>query len=188
MQKVEVEEKVEVRERRFTATFTLTNSDKVAFSRRDLALCFYPQKVVTKADRNYEVITVDGKVVPLDNQRLVNRLWQIVQQSYIYNGTVKKANRYAFDWHKIVRRLCKDYQLESFRLFPERGGNKAVTEIKITTDTADYTTHVDTIERIYNCIRNKASHLRLEKSCYYNIAGPCPTDFEFPLLDEGIKA
>jgi len=168
---VEVEETVIPETKRFTATITLTNSKKVGFSRRDLALCFYPRNVVEKADRNYEVVSIDSRIVPFDNPRLVRRIWEIVQQRYIYDGTVKKVQRHSFDWFKIVKRLKRDYSLHGFYVGPER--HTIITEIKITTDTPTQSAHEQVVAEIYSHIRQNAPHLRLKKSCAYNVEGTC---------------
>jgi len=171
-----VEEKVKPDTKRFTATITLTNSKKVGFSRRDLALCFYPQKVVEKADRTYTTVMLDGRPIPMsDNPKLVKRLWEIIQHRYIHDGTVRKASRTSFDWAKIVKRLLRDYNLERFYAYPER--HKTITGIKITTNTPIYDEHAGIIEKLYLRIRKNAPHLSPKPNCSWNVEGTCPVPF-----------
>jgi len=173
----QVMEKVEPKEKngetRYTATIDLTNSKKVGFTRRDLALCFFPRAVVEKADRNYEVITLDGTILPFDNPRVVRRLWNIVQQKYIYNGVVKKAQRHNFDWFKIVNKLKKDYKIQSINTLPER--QTLVTQVKITPDTDDFNEYVDIMKRIIQKIAQNAPHLTFlwdPNKCFFTMACP----------------
>jgi len=170
-----VEETVKEDTTRYTATFSLTNSKKVGFTRRDLALCFYPTAVVRKADRNYEALKIDGAILPFDNQRLVRRLWDIIQQKFIYNGTVKKIDRHNFSWNKIARRLMRDYNLKSFRVFPER--HVIVTEIQITSNTSNFDEHKEIVTQLYEQMRKNAPHLTMDKDCFSYQRGVCLIDF-----------
>lgn len=176
MQEATVVEKVENEKNEkteYTATLTLTNSSKVGFTRRDLALCFFPSAVVEKADRRYEVISIDGAIIPFDNPRTVKRIWDIVQQRYIYDGTVKKVDRYAFDWAKIVKRLINQFNLKSLYVYPER--QPIVNVIKATTNTVDLSEHTQIVTNLWGLIRKNAPHLTFEKEhCVYNVEGPCP--------------
>ena len=183
MQKAEVMEKVESETpdevTRYTATIDLTNSKKVGFTRRDLALCFFPKQVVEKADRNYEVITVDGTVLPFDNPRLVRRFLEVVQKKYIYDGTIKKKNRHSFNWFKIVNRLKRDYKIQSINTLPER--QPMVTQIKVTPDTADFNEYVEILKVLVEKIKKNAPYLTFlwdPSKCYFTMA--CSTKSNTP--------
>ena len=160
----------------YTAHFELTNSAKVAFSRRDLALCFYPLKVVEKADRIFESLVVNGTRTHEDNPDLVKKLWEIIPKKYIYDGTVKKITKRSFNWGKIANRLCRQYDLKSVRVKPERqrSAMAPVEEIELTSKTTDFDKHAAAITSIRELLHKNNPHLTFEVNCKSNLTGACP--------------
>lgn len=157
----------------YTAKITLTNSGKVGFTRRDLALCLYPPKVVEKADRIWERLIIDGARSHEDNPPFINKIWAIIPKQLIYNGTVKKVTERTFDWAKIAKKLCKDYNLSKIALTPERRKepDAIVDTIEITSNTSDFDVHAKTIYIIIDTIHKKNPQLT------YSLA-PCKRNIE----------
>lgn len=170
----QVTETVEKNLPKYTGTIYLTNSEKVGFTRRDLALCFYPSKVVQKADIIYQTLLIDGRPIPIVNERLINHIFDMIEKRFIYDKTVKKIEKQGFRWSKILQRLLIDYNLSWFYVSPEKS-NKVVNTLKITTKTPIFAEHKKIVEGIYNTIHTNAPKLTLEKGgC--TVEGVCPLD------------
>jgi hypothetical protein len=163
----------------YTATFKLENSDKVGFTRRDLASCFFPPQVVNRADRVYDVLMIDTTIIPFDNQRLLHRLLELIPKQYIYNKTVQKITRRSFNWKIIENRLLKKYRLKRFTVSPmtrkgKRNATTYLTELQITSNTSDYDKHVRLIDEIWTAIRLARPQLNMEKKCSETVVKGCP--------------
>lgn len=155
----------------YTARIRLTNSGKVGFTRRDLSLCFYPPKVVEKADRNYDTLVIKGVSGHEDNPEWVNALFSIIPKQFVYNGTVKKITKHSFNWSLIATRLCKDYNLKRIRTLPDR--KKIIDWVEITTNESDYNKHAGMIRKIREIIRLAMPILTFEIFCEESWHGPC---------------
>jgi len=97
---------------------TIVNSTEIALTRKKLASVFLSDEEANEFERTFEVISIDGIIVPFDNQNLKKKILEYVQPKYLEDGTVKVIVRQSYMWTKAVQLICHKFGFAEFLVEP----------------------------------------------------------------------